>query len=256
MNLPPNLVRLFGALALAVPVAAALGATVSTTACTSSPTAPAADDELEEEDDDAGDPGPKADAALAPDAVLLIILPGALYSGFDGTHEFKVPVAVHGAKGVTLTASDNTVVDIAKSQLTDPAEAAKDDGERFMLTVKKVGSITLTATVPGARATATLDVASYAANRYAVGENRYMNGGGTGQPACIQCHAEGSGKDHSPTKVAASPDNEVMAIITTGILRGTPIRGVNHRWEVDEPTLDGLVTYLRALPPRGYAGRN
>jgi len=180
---------------------------------------------------------------------LLTVLPADVFSGFDGAHTFKAPISVYGGQGVTLTASDPSIVGIEPAKAT----AAADQGESFLLTMKKAGKVTLTATAGASSVTAQLTVTQYTAASWTAGEARYKSGGG-GAPACTQCHND-TGVDHSPTAIAAAPDQEVMAVITTGILRDQPIRGVQHRWQEDQPVLDGLVTYLRALPPRGYTAR-
>ena len=65
----------------------------------------------------------------------------------------------------------------------------------------------------------------------------------------------GDAIDHSPAALAAAKDDEVAAIITTGLANNHPIKidGVaGHRWEVSEAERDGLVTFLRGLEPRGF----
>jgi hypothetical protein len=73
------------------------------------------------------------------------------------------------------------------------------------------------------------------------------------QPACTQCHDANGGIDHSPATMASSDDIAVQAIITTGVLNEHPITGVVHKWQASDTELTGLVTYLRALEPRGFA---
>ena len=199
----------------------------------------------------AGDSGSPAPAH----AVALTILPGSVFSGFDGTHAYQVPVSVYGAKGVTLVASDpsKATVELAKVVATETSPAPSDNGESFMVTVKSPGEITLNAKGEGKTASVALTITSYTAARYAAGEKRYNTAAASG-PACADCHAGEAAIDHSPTSLAAASDVEVQAVITAGILReGNPIRKVVHKWAVNGAELDGLVTYLRALPPRGYS---
>jgi hypothetical protein len=69
------------------------------------------------------------------------------------------------------------------------------------------------------------------------------------------CHAGGNAIDHSPAAMASSTDEAIATVITTGIsTAGFPIMGVqgDHRWTVSQAERDGLVTYLRGLPPRGF----
>lgn len=184
--------------------------------------------------------------------VQLQIMPGATHSGFDGTHTFRVPVAVYGSPDATLGASDPSVASIAPATLVDTTQ---DTGKYFFVTTKKAGTVTLTASAHGRSVTATLDVATYTAAEYAAGEQRYMNGAASG-PACVQCHGA-SGIDHSPSQMASATDGDVVSVITTGILvEGNPITSVRHKWAVTDAEAKGLVVYLRALAPRGFVGAN
>lgn len=179
----------------------------------------------------------------------LAVYPLRQYTGFDGTHDFQVPFSVFRAKeDLTVEASDPTAVDIVPATY----DAAKEDGRYFLIKPKKAGEITLTAKSRGKSVSSTLTIIGYAAGRYATGETRYENADGE-QKACAECHQKSGGADHSPASISAAADDAVKAVIRTGIdLSNSPIRQVDHRWTVSGPTLDGLVTYLRALPPRGY----
>lgn len=196
------------------------------------------------------DPGsqPPVDA---PD-VELQVMPFASYSGYDGTHSFKVPIAVYGAgTDLTLTASDPSAVNITKVKLTNPGN---DQGTWFFAETKKAGSVTLTASSKGKTADTTLTVKSYDSSAYDAGKMRYMNGSDDGKdPACTKCHdAANGGIDHSPAAMASDQDPDVQAIITTGIVNEHPITAVVHKWSATSPELAGLVVYLRALEPNGF----
>jgi mono/diheme cytochrome c family protein len=130
--------------------------------------------------------------------------------------------------------------------------ANSDDGESFLVTMLAAGKLTLTAKAGARRGSVELTITNDSPVRFAAGEKRYKNDTDSGA-ACASCHVAGDSIDHSPAAIAAAPDASVRTVITTGILReGNPIRGVNHKWQVMDAELDGLVTYLRALPPRGY----
>jgi hypothetical protein len=215
-------------------------------------------DEYEEEED----AGTKRDAKL-PDTAAgsdtsasvpdLQLRPAAVYSGFDGTHTYRAPIAAYGAAAdLTLTAADPSVVSIEATALKNPGG---DTGKYFMLTMKKAGTTQLTASSGGASSSATLTVTSYTTARYEAGEQRYLNGGGSSsQPACTQCHGGQAGIDHSPAALASAEDPAVKTVITTGItIAGSPINSTPpHMWTATEPQLDGLVTYLRALAPKNF----
>lgn len=199
--------------------------------------------------DAASDAGSGSDTSNStPD---LQFLPAAVYSGFDGTHPFKAPIAVYGGgDDVVVTAADPSVCDIEPTALLDPGS---DRGKWFMLTMKKAGATQLTTTSGGKSATVLLTVTEYAPGRYAVGESRYTNAAGA-EPACLQCHGGQAGIDHSPAALASAQDAQIEAVITTGIkVAGNPIQSTpEHTWTPTSAQLDGLVTYLRALPPRNF----
>lgn len=204
---------------------------------------------------DAGfDTKPSPDSGLG----VLQFRPAQSYSGFDGEHTFKVPIAVYdSADDLTVTATDPSAVTIAPVRLAEPTgeDGVMDNGKYFLVTVKEAGTITLEAESGGRTAGAKIDVTAYPPGRWADGETRYMNGGG-GEPPCAKCHAGGRAVDHSPAALATATDEKVAIVITTGIsTHGFPILidgKPGHKWTVTEAERDGLVTYLRALEPRGF----
>lgn len=200
------------------------------------------------------------DSAPSPDSGLGILTfrPARSYSGFDGTHTFTVPVAVYdSASDLTVTADDPSAVDIAPKTLTNPvkSDGTTDNGKYFFVTVKKAGTITLTASSQGRSAQSTLTVTSYTPDRWSTGEARYKTGE-AGDPPCTDCHVNGQAIDHSPAALATSDDTKVGVVITTGIsTAGFPIMidgKPGHRWHVTDAEKAGLITYLRALAPRGF----
>ena len=211
---------------------------------------------------DAG-PAPVSDAdtindtgtSPVPDATPeLQMRPELSYTGFDGTRTFRVPFAVYGSGAdLKVSASDPTAVDIAPTTLLNPQG---DDGKYVLLTAKKAGTFTITAETGGRKVTSQLVITSYPAARYAAGDARYKTGfAPKSEPACTQCHSGAGGVDHSPASLASVADQEVAVIISTGILNGQPIMipgGVKHQWTTTPTEMDGLVTFLRALPPKGF----
>ncbi|WP_394847311.1 hypothetical protein LZC95_07570 [Pendulispora brunnea] len=181
------------------------------------------------------------------------VQPTELYSGYDEEHVFHIPFAAYGAgTDLKATVADTSVASIEPTTFQgDPS----DTGKWYMLTVKKAGKTKVTVTSGGKTKEVSVNVVGYDKNRYAAGEARYNSADGS-QPPCAECHSKKDGPDHSPYKLAPIPDNQVKLIITTGILDGFPIKDVqqNHRWTPNDEQLAGLVTYLRALPPRGFSG--
>lgn len=213
------------------------------------------------------DAGPSADAGPSdantlndtgtspvPDATPdLQIRPSLSYTGSDGAHSFRVPVAVYGAGAdLRLVASEPSFVAIEPASLVNPTG---DDGRYFLVSAQKAGAVTLTAESAGEKVTTQLTIAAYAPSRYAAGESRYKIGfAPKSEPACTTCHAGAQGIDHSPAALASISDEEISVIISTGIMNGVPITlsSGKHQWTTTPDEMDGLVTYLRALPPKGF----
>lgn len=199
---------------------------------------------------------------------LLRFMPSIASSGFDGTHTFKVPIAVYDADPADLevTMDDPSAAKIVKTALEHPisANGTADTGAYFMVTVLKAQPIVLTATSRGRTTTAKINVTTYEPSRWSIGETRYKNGNASASnPACTRCHVGGKAIDHSPAALATARDGEVGYIITNGIKPGpVPITGVDcadcsetgkkHQWTVSDEERDGLITYLRSLEPRGF----
>src|SRR5436190_22868995 len=78
----------------------------------------------------------------------LEIFPSKIYSGFDGKNTFRAPIIVSGAKGVKWSIDDPTIASLAPN----------DDGTELMITMKKAGKATLTASAGTKKATAPLSV--------------------------------------------------------------------------------------------------
>lgn len=202
--------------------------------------------------------GSTYDSATTPDSGLGVLRfqPTQAYSGYDGTHTFKVPIAVYDAQSdLKVTVQDGSTGTVAPVTLAQPTKnGVTDTGKYFLVTVLKPGTITVNATSGGKTVTSKIDVTQYDAARWQAGQTRYVNGG-SGNPPCTQCHVNGQAIDHSPAALATVTDVKVATTITTGISpAGFPIQGVDggHRWTVTQTEKDGLVTYLRALDPRGF----
>jgi hypothetical protein len=182
----------------------------------------------------------------------LQIIPTAAYTGFDGTRNFRVPIAVYGAKdGLTIKVSDPSVLDVKPAKLTN---AAGDDGQWYLLTAKKAGVVDVTATYKSKSVKSRVTVQNYDPSRYTTGADRYTNGTGDvankGKP-CAACHIGNGAPDHSPMSLSGTDDELAKTVITNGIKGGVPITKLDHKWEATSEQLDGLVTYLRAIDPRG-----
>ena len=253
-------IALFGAVACVLGVSALF-------ACSSDP-APIGPEEEEEETKDAADfkrDGSVYDSQASPESGLgeLLFRPSKVYTGRDGTHTFKIPVAVYDSDAdLTVTSSDPSALTLAKATLTNPVspDGVVDNGKYYMITAQKAGTYTLTAVSKGRSVTASVTVTNYATTRYQTGDDRYHNGVATetAERACANCHQMGLAIDHSPAALATATDQEVGIIISTGVKPGPTVikipgkPGLQHKWTADDPTKDGLITYLRSLNPRGF----
>jgi hypothetical protein len=205
------------------------------------------------------------DSTPSPESGLgeLLFRPNVVYSGIDGTHAFKVPLAVYDSDAdLAVSSSDPSALAIAKTTLKNPVspDGITDNGKYFMLTAQKAGTFTLTATSKGRTTTASVTITDYAATRWTAGDGRYNNGvtTKTADRACANCHVNGLAIDHSPAALATATDQEIGIIITTGVKPGPSVikipneLGTQHKWTVTDVEKDGLVTYLRAIDPRGF----
>ena len=204
-------------------------------------------------DDGKFDSTPAADAGLG----VLSFAPDAVFSGFDGEHAFKVPIAVYdAADDLVVSAKEPSAATIVPVKLVKPlVDGVLDNGKYFMVTPKKAGAIVLVAKSAGRTVEATLTVEAYTTAQWQAGKQRYESGGANGDPACASCHAGSAGIDHSPAALASVDDQKVGTVITSGISpAGFPIKEASkgHRWEVTDDERDALVTYLRGLTPRGF----
>ncbi len=208
------------------------------------------------EEDDAGDSTrPSPDSGLG----ILTFRPTEAYSGFDGEHPYKVPIAVYdAADDLKVTAEDTTAAGIEPVKLEHPArnDGTVDNGKYFMVTMKKAGTIALKATSKGRAVQSSIRVTPYDPAQWRAGETRYKTGPDANSPPCTDCHEKGAAIDHSPAALATATDQALGAVITSGISTANfPIKidgKPGHRWSVPDNDVESLVVYLRGLEPRGF----
>ena len=188
-----------------------------------------------------------------------------MYSGFDGVHEYRVPVKALGVKNVTFTASNPALVAIEKTS----------DGA--ILTTKGAGEVTITGTAGGLKGTAKLTITKYTPEQWEAGKVRYTEGERFVIPqidpcnprppsiskrlACTNCHGvTGSLADieHTPEQTGGYSDEDLVNIFT----KATKPEGVEmrilpervwkffHTWEVTETEKAGILAYLRSFEPK------
>jgi len=192
------------------------------------------------------------------DLADLDVRPSELYSGFDGAHSFTAPFAVYNASDdVEVTSSPSSAVKISSKTLAKPDG---DEGKYFFAEVRAAGDVKLTVTSKGRTATAMLHVTDYDAARYATGKARYETGPDAAHPPCTKCHEGQDGIDHSPSALASVTDTQIGLILSTGLSTSNFPIAVDksqypngHKWTTGPGAeQDGLITYLRALEPKGF----
>ncbi len=99
-----------------------------------------------------------------PDGVPITFNP--VYSGYDGVHNYQVPVFVAGVDPATVTwgASDPTMVSL------QPYVSG------IMITTKKAGDVTIVATVGSKCGSTPLHITAFTADDWTTGSMRYNNG--------------------------------------------------------------------------------
>jgi hypothetical protein len=189
------------------------------------------------------------------------INPPVAYSGFDGEHTFVIPLLASLDGEVEWSVADPSIVDLAVPSAT-PTTWSELGDSWVVLTTKKAGTTTLTATAGGVSATAEVNVAAYDPAVVWVGWGRYENPH-TGEPpdrlACAGCHGRPDGADHSPFRVAGYTDEAILGAIVNGRYENVPgeepqqlVAPRDHKWTLTDAEAEGIVPYLRTLPPTGF----
>lgn len=203
-----------------------------------------------------------------------------MYSGYDGVHTYQVPATianagVNGVSNVSWSASDTSVVDLAP----------QPDGVSVMITTKRAGTVTITATTDDAIGKSKLTIAAYTPEQWAAGQARYNSGatvmmgpGGHGDGgvmdgskyvSCVSCHdpsaassmATDSGRtvEHTPQQTGGFTDDQMKQIFLDGVLPPSDANPLHispnrfmsfHTWQASDDEANGLVAFLRSLTPK------
>jgi len=221
---------------------------------------------------------------------LKLIYPTA-FTAFDGEHQFKVPFYVDGAT-VELAGWSS----IPSDAVTFDADPDGGMGGVIATVVKDVPEITIAARSDTIGGVALLNVTSATPEQWAAGEARYNNGkeldlmtmidpamfaqllldpnwkppSPPGDIACSNCHGLGAKLlevQHTPTQAARFSDDQLRAILTTGVkpdgvglrvlpemlfnMTGAEVYKEFHTWDSTEEEIVGLIVYMRSLTPTG-----
>lgn len=191
-----------------------------------------------------------------------------VYSAYDGMTTYKVPVIAFGVTGdVKWTSSDPEAVYIDANKV-DFGDAGAP-GAAAMITTRKAGKFTITATSGTSCGTTDLTVTAAPAGARDTGSNRYNNGvpisfDGGRTPACNNCHGSTNPQQmladvqHTPQQTGGYSDEDLQNIFLKGQKpAGSGCRVVNpcgtwssfHKWEMTDDEAKGIIFYLRSIEP-------
>lgn len=189
-----------------------------------------------------------------------------MYSGYsDGSQTFKIAAVVPGRSDVKWSSTDTSIVDL------DPTHRTAGDGS-VMITTKKAGTVKIIARTGRLAGSASLEITSYDPADCALGRMWYEGdipdtgimlpdpGFSPGSPtkaSCSYCHSEVPGStsiEYTPMQTGGWSDQEVRQMFDGGIApdgelnSGGAFRAF-HRVALSRAELNGLLCYLRSIPP-------
>ena len=203
------------------------------------------------------------------------IFPPVVHTGFDGVHQFRVPVSTdlsNQIEGeVAWATGDPSIATV--EPVDTPAGVPPTRGVWAMTTTTGTGQTTVSATIGAYTVSSPIEVATYTSEQVMAGDTRYHTNGGEDRDACASCHQASGGADHTPTEMAFHDDAALLIVITEGHYpdqcltdEGDPcacdstgcslvpgyVLSLDHTWNLTEDEAAGIVPYLRSLPPRGF----
>ena len=224
-----------------------------------------------------GDGGGDPDGGSRPDGnpEAATIFPPVVHTGFDGVHQFRVPVSTdlsNQIEGEVEWATGDPSIATVESVDT-PAGVPPTRGVWAMTTTTGSGQTSVSATIGAYTVSSPIEVATYTSEQVMAGDTRYHTNGGEDRDACASCHQASGGADHTPTEMAFHDDAALLVVVTEGHYpdqcltdEGDPctcdttdcslvpgyVLSLDHTWNLTEEEADGIVPYLRSLPPRGF----
>ena len=144
-----------------------------------------------------------------------------------------------------------------------------------MLETKKAGTTKVHAVIGDKRLTAEVIVTEYDPAKRAAGDTRYNDDAGmNARIACASCHLVAGGADHTPTEIGFHDDAAILQATVMGSypdvcrdqakvpcecgssgcteVAGHVLNDGNHSWELTQEEQEGIIPYLRSLPPNGF----
>jgi hypothetical protein len=191
-----------------------------------------------------------------------------VYSAYDGTNTYKVPVIAYGiTDSVKWSASDSSMVDL------DPDAVQFGDagpsGRGVMITTRKAGKVTISAVAGSACGSTELTITQATPELRQIGSDRYNNGvpvtfDGGMTPSCTNCHGATAPNtmlidvQHTPQQTGGYSDEDLINIFTKGqkppnggcrVINPCGVWTSFHKWSATDQETQGIVFYLRSLEP-------
>jgi hypothetical protein len=223
--------------------------------------------------DETTDNDPGVNPGDPPAEKLDIFFPTLNSAYIEGSsRKFQVPAVVNGIKAEKWECSDPNAVDFDTSGVENGV----------MITTRKAGKFTITATAGKRKGTVPLNVTAATDDDYTRGEARYNNkimlnfmpgqimaaaGGGMfmldNNVSCTNCHGSGASflaVEHTPQQTGGYTDDEIKNIFENGMkppaAKWGSLPGIMmyyplfHKWAASAEEYQGLVVYLRSLEPK------
>lgn len=236
------------------------------------------------------DKGGSSSSAATCDTPSLQVKFAKLYSAFDGQNEYKVPAKVTDINGADISGA--SVEWFVKDPSI--ADWEFDNSTGFaVFTTKKAGETTVIAKSGSQCGLAPLSVTAATTAQWEAGSRRYNNGNALPQvqvgpngvpmgdftqiqaelqakpPACTNCHGPTATSSffktvaHTPMQTGGFSDEELKAVVTQAIIPEggyfsdiipKQIWSYFHKWQATDEEAQGLVVFLRSLPPQKQSG--
>jgi hypothetical protein len=164
------------------------------------------------------------------------LYPLSVYTAFDESGGYEVPIAASGATGIAWKSSNEAVATIS--------------GNDTLATIvgKSAGTAQITGAVGDAKSTINVTVVQYTSADKSAGEALFTSTG----CASNACHGPQAADDISPSVLAKHTDAEVIGAILRGDNpEGGDVRFENHEFPLTEAEQRSILAYVRSLEPSG-----
>ncbi len=192
---------------------------------------------------DSGTTGRKLTANSDPAHPEFRIFPSEIYSGFNASVSFLMPVIPVNNQSDTVT-----------WKVADTSIAISSAEERGKITLKavKAGETKLTATSGTETATAKVHVIAYTDAQIQAGERRWFAESSDGT-TCEQCHGASTKLNNTPVELDADTDDDIKVTFVDGVdPEGREIESsvMPHKYAMTDDEAIGIIAYMRALTPK------